>query len=121
MFDHITINVSDYAKSKTFYEAVLGALGMTAMHEIANEACGFGKERPQFWIGQADAAHTHTVTHIAFACTSENYVQRFYDAAIAAGARDNGKPGPRPEYDENYYAAFVHDFDGNNIEAVFRG
>lgn len=122
MLDHITINVTDYAKSKAFYEKALAPLGMRMLYEVEEGvACGFGKDRPQFWISVADAEHPHTTAHIAFACANHDEVKAFYDAAIAAGGKDNGAPGPRPEYHENYYGGFVHDLDGNNIEGVFQG
>ena len=77
---------------------------------------GFGAGRPFFWIGTG--GKVSVATHVAFATESRKIVDEFYSAAIAAGGHDNGKPGLRPHYHENYYGAFVLDPDGNNIEAV---
>ncbi len=119
MFDHITITAKNYTKSKKFYEAALLAIGMRSLFVIENEVTGFGVDRPRFWVGATDDAHpVSTHVHIAFACETRDLVDSFYAAAIAAGATDNGAPGLRPEYHENYYGAFVLDPDGHNIEAV---
>lgn len=119
MFDHIGIRVTNFGKSKACYEQALAPLGIKPLFGEEGVFYGFGKERPQFWIsastGDQTASHG---AHIAFACESRLLVDQFYEAAIAAGARDNGKPGLRPEYHEHYYGAFVLDEDGNNIEAV---
>ena len=84
--------------------------------------CGFGRERPQFWIGtQSEGRLLSTATHIAITARSRAEVDAFHAAAIAAGAKDNGKPGLRPHYHPDYYGAFVIDPNGHNLEAVFRG
>ena len=120
MFDHITITVIDYAKSRAFYEAVLAILNMKSLYEEKDIVTGFGVDRPVFWVGKHDAEHpVSTNVHIAFRCNSQELVNAFHKAALAAGGKDNGAPGPRPQYHEKYYAAFVLDPDGNNIEAVF--
>ncbi len=122
MLDHVGIAVSDYAKAKAFYVAALQPLGITLQMEVTPEMsggtwhAGFGKPgKPFFWIGTGKKASTGL--HLAFP-GSRAQVSAFYKAAIAAGAKDNGPPGLRPEYHENYYGAFVLDADGNNIEAV---
>jgi catechol 2,3-dioxygenase-like lactoylglutathione lyase family enzyme len=118
MFDHLTVSVTSLEKSKEFYRIALLPLHLTILHE-ENDAVGFGKNRPMFWIGKADEKHpASTNVHIAFGCDNNDLVNRFYDAAIAAGGKDNGAPGFRPQYHEKYYGAFVLDPDGNNIEAV---
>ena len=114
MIDHIGVAVSDLAKSKAFYQAALAPLGYTVLMDVG-VAVGLGKERPDFWLGQATA---HTPGHVAFSAANRATVKAFYDAAIAAGGKDNGGPGLRPQYHPNYYGAFVYDRDGNNIEAV---
>jgi catechol 2,3-dioxygenase-like lactoylglutathione lyase family enzyme len=127
LLDHITLNVSDYARSKAFYEKALAPLGVKAVMEFG-EACGFGREsKPDFWIGKGPtsfqkAAHLALITpvHIAFAARSREEVDAFHAAALAAGGRDNGGPGLRPHYHPDYYGAFVLDPDGHNIEAVTR-
>ena len=116
MIDHVTANVSDLANAKRFYEQALAPLGYSLRMEFES-AAGFGSGEgvPDFWIGSSSE---RGATHVAFTATDRAAVDRFYESAIAAGAKDNGPPGLRPHYHETYYAAFVHDPDGNNIEAV---
>ena len=114
MLDHIGMPVSDIAKSKSFFQSALAPLGYTVLMDVG-EAVGLGKDRPDFWIGKSKSV---TPNHVAFAAPNRATVKAFYDAAIAAGGRDNGAPGLRPQYHPNYYGAFVLDIDGNNIEAV---
>lgn len=119
IIDHVGLKVSDYGKAKDFYVAALGTLGIKLLAEFEYEGkhyAGFGTERPEFWID--DTARTLSKTHVAFAATSRASVAAYYSAALSAGGRDNGPPGIRAEYSANYYAAFVFDPDGNNIEAV---
>ncbi len=119
MFDHIGIAVRDYQASLKFYEPTLAALAIKPLFSMENIVTGFGTDRPRFWVGATDEKHpASTATHIAFACETRALVDEFYKAAIAAGGKDNGAPGLRPEYHENYYGAFVLDLDGNNVEAV---
>ena len=116
MVDHLTLRVADYARSKTFYQAALAPLGYEQIMEIEG-FCGLGAGgKPGFWIARSEEGCRPQV-HIAFAARSRENVDRFYEAAIKAGAKDNGKPGLRKEYHENYYGAFVLDPDGHNIEA----
>jgi catechol 2,3-dioxygenase-like lactoylglutathione lyase family enzyme len=113
--DHVILNVRDYARSKAFYEQALKPLDYELIMEFGPGG-GFGVGgKPDFWVTQRGEP---TVAHVAFAAADHAAVDAFYEAAIAAGGEDNGAPGPRPHYHENYYAAFVHDPDGNNIEAV---
>ncbi len=123
MFDHIGISVADFARSKGFYEAALKPLGLSLVMEISAEDtgadahAGFGVPgKPFFWIGTG--AKPKGGAHIAFAAETRAEVDAFYKAAIAAGGKDNGAPGPRPHYHPNYYGAFVLDPDGDNVEAV---
>jgi catechol 2,3-dioxygenase-like lactoylglutathione lyase family enzyme len=121
MFDHLTLTVQDYEKSLAFYAKVLATLGMKLLYEEKGIVTGFGVDRPVFWVGASDARHeVSRNVHIAFTCENNEQVHAFYAAAMAAGAKDNGAPGPRPQYDEKYYAAFVFDLDGNNIEVICR-
>jgi catechol 2,3-dioxygenase-like lactoylglutathione lyase family enzyme len=123
MLDHIGIPVSDYARSKAFYDQALAPLGIGLIMEVTPEqtddgssAAGFGAQgKPFFWIGSSDAAGR---THTAFVASSRAVVDAFHRSALLAGGRDNGAPGLRPRYHENYYGAFVLDPDGHNIEAV---
>ena len=116
MLDHVGVNVSDFAAARAFYAAALEPLGIKPVMEFEGIACGFGEDqKPYFWIARRDPATPSA--HVAFAAPDHATVDAFHAAAIAAGARDNGAPGPR-EYHEHYYGAFVLDPDGNNIEAV---
>lgn len=121
MFDHITLTVKDFTESKAFYSKVLLSLELKELFGQDGEFCGFGDTRPFFWIGASDASHQASApVHIAFSGTSKEQIEAFYHAAIAAGAKDNGKPSYHTEYDAGYYAGFVFDPDGNNIEVVYR-
>jgi catechol 2,3-dioxygenase-like lactoylglutathione lyase family enzyme len=116
MIDHVTANVSDFDRAKDFYARALAPLGYSLQAEFPG-AAGFGSPEgvPDFWIGSSDE---RGATHVAFSANARASVDAFYEAAISAGGKDNGAPGVRPHYHESYYAAFVHDADGNNIEAV---
>jgi catechol 2,3-dioxygenase-like lactoylglutathione lyase family enzyme len=114
MLDHIGLAVSDIAKSKTFFQAALAPLGYKILMDFG-EAVGLGQDRPDFWIAKGTEP---AKIHVAFTVSKRATVKAFYDAAIAAGGKDNGAPGLRPQYHPNYYGAFVYDRDGNNIEAV---
>ncbi len=123
--DHIGINATDYARSKAFYEKALAPLGITLVMEYG-KAGGFGRDKkPDFWVGEGATRfqkpeHLALITpvHVCFAARSRAEVDAFYAAAIAAGGRDNGKPGIRAEYHPRYYGAFVLDPDGHNVEAA---
>lgn len=116
MFDHVGIAVKDLQKSKEFYLKALAPLGLGVVLDFG-VAVGFGHPgKPFFWIASGyDAAPVH----LAFAAADQSQVDAFYEAAIAAGGKDNGKPGLRPQYHPGYYGAFIYDLDGNNVEAVF--
>jgi catechol 2,3-dioxygenase-like lactoylglutathione lyase family enzyme len=116
MIDHVTAKVADVEQGKSFYRQALAPLGYSLQAEFPG-AAGFGTGQgvPDFWIGSNEE---RGATHIAFSAKDRGAVDAFYEAATAAGGKDNGAPGLRPHYHENYYAAFVHDPDGNNIEAV---
>ena len=124
MIDHVGFPVSDYARSKAFYEKALAPLGYTLIMEFGGDhtesgspAAGFGaKGKPDFWIGGEGGLNG--VLHIALTAKDRATVDAFYQAALAAGAKDNGAPGLRPHYHANYYGAFVRDPDGNKVEAV---
>jgi catechol 2,3-dioxygenase-like lactoylglutathione lyase family enzyme len=123
MIDHTGVTVSDPVKSRKFYDAALKPLGYQMMVEIPKEftggtvVLGYGvPPKPDFWLAEGKPQQPHV--HIAFLAKNKAEVDAFYAAAIAAGGRDNGAPGPRPHYHEGYYGAFVWDPDGHNIEAV---
>lgn len=119
MIDHASAAVSNLEKSKELYASMLAPLGYMLMMDMPEYgAAGFGTEgRADFWLGKVDQS---TAVHIAFAADSKEMVEAFHQAGLAAGGSDNGAPGYREMYAPDYYGAFVHDFDGNNIEAVFR-
>ena len=124
MLDHVGFAVADAARSRAFYEAALAPLGITLIMSVTpgqtqsgGTAHGFGANgKPYFWIG--DNEKVGEGTHVAFAAETRDIVDAFYEAALAAGGRDNGAPGLRPHYHPDYYGAFVLDPDGMNIEAV---
>lgn|SRR5690554_5524453 len=126
MIDHTGIGVADVARSAAFYDKVLGALGLRRITQLTSsggtDGVGYGVDYPVFWI---DKFHPHGVKqHTAFAARNRGEVDAFHAAAVNAGGIDNGSPGLRDTakgYPPGYYAAFVLDPDGNNIEAVFRG
>lgn len=126
MFDHIGFAVSDAARSLAFYAAALAPLGLSLQRTIGpgvsgsgGTVHGFGRaDDPIFWIG--DNERVGEGTHVAFAATSRDAVRAFHAAALAAGGTDHGAPGLRLGYGPDYYAAFVIDPDGINIEAVCR-
>jgi catechol 2,3-dioxygenase-like lactoylglutathione lyase family enzyme len=124
MIDHTGIGVSNVATAAAFYDPALGALGMRRVMQMPGntgaDAVGYGIDYPIFWI---DRFHPHsTRQHTAFVANSHAQVDAFYAAAMGAGGTDNGAPAAREEQSTPiYYAAFVLDPDGNNIEAVFRG
>ena len=120
MIDHVTIPVSDVERSKVFYENAFRPFGFKV---------AFG-EKGVFWAFDLGKGHLFEIAevtektnitsfHVALRANGQSQVNAFYDAALSAGAKDNGAPGPRPHYTENYYACFIYDPDGHNIEAVF--
>jgi catechol 2,3-dioxygenase-like lactoylglutathione lyase family enzyme len=117
MLDHVTIGVGDIGRSNTFYDQALRPLGIERLYADGEHFAGYGANgKAFFWIGVRDTPQTSV--HIAFATQDRQIVDRFYEAALAAGGRCNGPPGLRPHYHQNYYGAFVLDPDGHNIEAV---
>ncbi|MBD9568376.1 VOC family protein [Ensifer adhaerens] len=116
MFDHVKFGVRDYAASLDFYLKALEPLGVPVVDHGAHgvEMSTDGKSSLCLYQTEETPAHLH----LAFMATTREQVDAFYSAALAAGGRDNGAPGLRPRYHANYYAAFVFDPDGHNIEAV---
>jgi catechol 2,3-dioxygenase-like lactoylglutathione lyase family enzyme len=117
MIDHTGINVSDYERSRAFYEQALAPLGFTLLMEPRPNIGGFGRDgKPWFWITDQRQPATTNV-HLAFTAPDRATVDAFHEAALAAGGTDNGGPGIREIYHPTYYGAYVFDPDGNNIEA----
>ena len=124
MIDHLSLGVCDLARSRAFYDAVLAPLGYARMFDF-EDASGYGRTEPHplkeqalpFWVTKnADGPALNG--HVCFLAPARAAVDAFHAAGLAAGGRDNGKPGLRPEYHAHYYAAFVIDLDGYRIEAV---
>ena len=123
MIDHTGVGVTDFQKSKEFYRKALAAIGYELIAEFpaaltgSTAVAGYGEPpKPDFWINEG--VPNKPAVHVAFRVATRNLVDQFYAAALAAGGRDNGAPGPRPHYHAAYYGAFVLDPDGHNIEAV---
>ena len=122
MIDHTGVFVSDFERSKSFYAAALEPIGLSLIAHSASttgsiDIAGFGSPpEAEFWLSHGTPGSVPV--HVAFRVQSHAAVESFYKAALAAGGRDNGGPGFRPQYHPNYYAAFVLDPDGHNIEAV---
>jgi len=122
MLDHITFGVADLERAIAFYDKALAPLAITRLFEVTAEEtggaafAGYGDTRPFFWIGNGEASKG--ALHVAFTAPDRATVDAFYQAAMAAGGRDNGPPGIRAHYHPDYYGAFVLDPEGRNIEAV---
>ncbi|QIG51802.1 VOC family protein [Nordella sp. HKS 07] len=118
MIDHVTFAVSNIARSKQFYEQAFAPLGYKIAFGDEGRFWAFDIGDGLFEIMQAETSAPLPHIHVAFRLGSKAHVRDFHAAALAAGARDNGAPGPRPQYTPNYFACFVLDPDGNNIEAM---
>lgn len=123
MIDHTGLQVTNPQKSRHFYDQALAPLGYKMIYEVPKEytegkvVLGYGvPPKPDFWV--AEGTPNTPKLHIAFRADNRKQVDEFYRAALAAGGKDNGKPGLRPHYHPDYYGAFVFDPDGHNIEAV---
>jgi catechol 2,3-dioxygenase-like lactoylglutathione lyase family enzyme len=122
VIDHVTVGVSDLARSREFYARALLPLGFSEIDpgREGSPEITFGlEEADDFAISTAYPALAPI--HVAFAADRREQVDAFHAAALAAGGRDNGPPGLRPEYSDGYYSAFVLDPDGHNVEAVAHG
>lgn len=120
VFSHVSLGTNDFPRARKFYDAVLATLQMKCVMNY-DEGAGYGREMPEFWIQlphDGQAANPGNGTHVCFGAASEQEVQDFHRTALAHGGEDEGKPGLRKEYSDNYYAAFVRDPDGNKIEAM---
>jgi|SRR5215210_8242039 len=120
MIDHVKLFATDAGRSRAFYEKALAPLGYRVLLEPGPGVVGMGARRPDLWVAPADGSGP-TRCHVSIRADSEQEVDRFHAAALAAGGTDNGAPGRRPHYHQNYYGAFVLDPDGNNVEAVYHG
>ena len=121
MIDHVSLAVRDLARAEAFYAALLAPLGMAKLREWPGTAIGFGKKYPEFWINRRDAMDRipqDSGVHVCLRAPDTNAVDAFHAAAVKYGGASAGAPGPRKQYHDGYYAAFVRDPDGNRIEAV---
>src|ERR1700694_4005597 len=119
MISHVSVGVRDIAKAGKFYDTALAPLGYKRLFDSA-EALGYGAGSPELWVMHAERpvpADTASGLHFCFDAPSRAGVDQFHAAAVKAGGKDNGKPGVRKDYGENYYAAFVIDPDGYRLEA----
>jgi catechol 2,3-dioxygenase-like lactoylglutathione lyase family enzyme len=119
VINHVSIGVADIARTKRFYDAALAPLGYTCLSE-GDGSLGYGRASVVLWIGKAGkpvAPDAESGLHFCFDAPTRASVDAFHASAIGAGGRDNGGPGPRPDYGDNYYAAFAIDPDGYRIEA----
>lgn len=123
ILSHVSVPVRDMAAARTFYDAVMGALGYGVVMDAGAHGIAYGIDFPEFWIGHAleGAPDPGNGVHVAFLAPDRASVDRFHAAALAQGGRDDGAPGLRPQYDAGYYGAFVRDLDGNKIEAMLIG
>lgn len=117
MYDHIGLKVKDLEASVRFYEAALGALGHGLCSRDGSGASFGPKNSPALWLSVAKGA-TGAGAHVAFRAADHAAVDRFHKGGLEAGGRENGRPGLRTDYSPTYYAAFLLDPDGNNVEAV---
>lgn len=118
MIDHISIGVRDLDASAAFYDAVLGAIGFERLVTRVGTV-GYGKKYPEFWINhRPESDPSNSGVHICLRTRERAQIDAFHQAALDAGGVSDGAPGPRPEYTDTYYAAFIYDPDGNKIEAV---
>jgi catechol 2,3-dioxygenase-like lactoylglutathione lyase family enzyme len=120
VIDHVSLAVRDLARATRFYEVVLGAIGFAKL-EVRPATVGFGKRYAELWLNHRSAKASGSAQsgfHVCLRATGRAAVDAFHAAALAAGGTCDGAPGPRPQYGEGYYAAFIRDPDGNRIEAV---
>ncbi len=121
ILSHVSVGTNDFERAVAFYDKVLPTLGCRRVMEHPG-AVAYGKMFPEFWVQtpvNGAPAETANGLHIAFIAPSKEAVQAFHEAGLAAGAADDGAPGPRPDYGEPYYGCFLRDLDGHKIEAAF--
>jgi catechol-2,3-dioxygenase len=116
MFDHVLLNVSNRIESMKFYTPVLQILGIKTLYD-QDKYTGYGADSLHFWLHESENKDVTRKAHLAFSADSRKQVDEFYQTALAAGGQSNGAPGLR-EHGPKYYAAYVLDPEGNNVEAV---
>ena len=121
ILSHVSVGTNDLERAVAFYDAVLPVLGCKKLFEYPG-AVAYGKAFPEFWVQvpfDGGAPSVGNGVHFCFIAANKDAVHAFHEAAVAAGATDDGPPGPRPLYGEPYYGTFVRDLDGHKIEAAF--
>lgn len=122
IISHVSLGTNHFAQAVAFYDKVLATLNIRRTLDLSeHQAVAYGRAYPEFWIQRphnGQPAATANGVHVAFFATSRAEVDAFYAAALAAGGKDDGAPGPRPHYGKEYYGCFVRDLDGHKIEAV---
>lgn len=123
ILSHVSLGTNRIEEAVAFYDKVLGAMGIGQMADLRPHvpAVAYGRAYPEFWIqtpGDGQPAQTANGVHIAFFAANKEQVHAFHEAALAAGATDDGAPGPRPHYGKEYYGCFVRDLDGHKVEAM---
>ena len=120
IMSHVSVGTNDFPRATAFYDKVLSTIGAKRLMEHPG-AVAYGKQFPEFWVQTPFNGETATAgngVHFAFLTSSPDQVRAFYDAALEAGAKSDGEPGPRPDYGPYYHGCFVYDLDGNKIEAM---
>ena len=123
MFDHVSIGVRDIARAQSFYDRTLEPIGFRRI-STSEDSLGYGRESVGLWISVTDAPvpdDPKSGLHFCLAAPDRESVAKFHAAALAAGGRDNGKPGIRADYGKDYFAAYVVDPDGYRLEALHLG
>lgn len=121
ILSHVSIGTNDFGRAVAFYDAVLPTIGCRRMLSHPG-AAAYGKRFPEFWVQtpiDGRPAGVGNGTHVGFLAPTRESVDRFHAAALAAGATDDGAPGPRPQYGPAYYGCFVRDLDGHKVEAMY--
>jgi catechol 2,3-dioxygenase-like lactoylglutathione lyase family enzyme len=121
ILSHVSVGTNDMPRAVAFYDAVLPVLGCKKLMEFPF-GVAYGKQFPEFWVQlpiDGKPASVGNGTHVCFIAQSKEAVHAFHEAALAAGASDDGAPGPRPQYSPGYYGAFARDPDGHKVEAVY--
>lgn len=122
ILSHVSLGSNRFSEALAFYDRVLVTLGIGRILDLSeHQAVAYGRIYPEFWIQapfDGQPAQNANGVHIAFLAKDREQVHAFYEAALAAGGKDDGAPGPRPHYSEPYYGCFVRDLDGHKIEAM---
>lgn len=121
ILSHVSIGTNNFQRAVAFYDRVLSILGCKRIMEHPG-AVAYGKHYPEFWVQtpiDGQPASVGNGTHVSFLAPNQQVVHTFYEAALAAGASNDGPPGPRPHYGDPYYGCFIRDLDGHKIEVSF--